>query len=166
MAVLGQLPHLNILRPFSDSYRGMSMTCRSKGFPKLRALKLWKLCVQVWTVEEGAMPCLRELEIRSCQNLRPIQGLHNVTSLKKLALTNMPMLFDYKSLLQRKPTGKKKNQETIATPQRPGGNPNKAVVDQAMSSKALDEDTAMFISMSHEFKEEGIKLFQKRDHEG
>ncbi|KAI9160312.1 hypothetical protein LWI28_007008 [Acer negundo] len=135
MAVLGQLPHLNILRPFSDSYRGMSMTCRSKGFPKLRALKLWKLCVQVWTVEEGAMPCLRELEIRSCQNLRPIQGLHNVT---------------------RKPTGKKKNQETIATPQRPGGNPNKAVVDQAMSSKALDEDTAMFISMSHEFKEEVV----------
>ncbi|KAI9191924.1 hypothetical protein LWI28_015588 [Acer negundo] len=65
-----------------------------------------------------------------------------------------------------KPTGKKKNQETVAAPQRPGGKPSKAAVDRATSSKALDEDTAMFISMSQEFKEEGIKLFQKRDHEG
>ncbi|KAK3218252.1 hypothetical protein Dsin_012222 [Dipteronia sinensis] len=40
MVVLGQLPHLNILRLFSDSYRGTRMTCRSNGFPKLRALKL------------------------------------------------------------------------------------------------------------------------------
>ncbi|KAK3211732.1 hypothetical protein Dsin_016438 [Dipteronia sinensis] len=64
-----------------------------------------------------------------------------------------------------KPTGKKKNQETVAAPQRPGGKPSKAV-DRSTSSKALDEDTAMFISMSQEFKEEGIKLFQKRDHEG
>lgn len=34
------------------------------------------------------------------------------------------------------------------------------------SPKALDKDTAVFISMSQELKEEGNKLFQKRDHEG
>ncbi|XP_022729924.1 protein PHOX1-like isoform X1 [Durio zibethinus] len=34
------------------------------------------------------------------------------------------------------------------------------------SSKAYDEDTAVFIAMSQELKEEGNKLFQKRDHEG
>lgn len=32
--------------------------------------------------------------------------------------------------------------------------------------KAFDEDTAVFINMSQELKEEGNKLFQKRDHEG
>ncbi|EOY31244.1 PB1 domain - like 10 [Theobroma cacao] len=34
------------------------------------------------------------------------------------------------------------------------------------SSKAYDKDTAIFIAMSQELKEEGNKLFQKRDHEG
>lgn len=34
------------------------------------------------------------------------------------------------------------------------------------SSKAFDEDTAIFINMSQELKEEGNKLFQKHDHEG
>ena len=34
------------------------------------------------------------------------------------------------------------------------------------NSKAHDEDTVVFIAMSQELKEEGNKLFQKRDHEG
>ncbi|KAG6769281.1 hypothetical protein POTOM_024901 [Populus tomentosa] len=34
------------------------------------------------------------------------------------------------------------------------------------SPKALDKDIAVFIAMSQELKEEGNKLFQKRDHEG
>ncbi|KAL0291037.1 UNVERIFIED_CONTAM: protein PHOX1 [Sesamum angustifolium] len=34
------------------------------------------------------------------------------------------------------------------------------------NSKAFDEDTAIFINMSQELKEEGNKLFQKHDHEG
>lgn len=33
-------------------------------------------------------------------------------------------------------------------------------------SKAFDEDTAVFIKMSKELKEEGNRFFQKRDHEG
>ncbi|KAL9673631.1 hypothetical protein QQ045_029892 [Rhodiola kirilowii] len=37
----------------------------------------------------------------------------------------------------------------------------------ARSTKSvIDEDTAMFISMAQELKDEGNKLFQKRDHEG
>ncbi|KAI9159727.1 hypothetical protein LWI28_001347 [Acer negundo] len=60
MPVLGKLPHLNILRLLSTSYIGEEMTCLSTGFPKLHQLKLWELPVRVWTVEEGAMPCLRE----------------------------------------------------------------------------------------------------------
>lgn len=75
-----------------------------------------------------------------------------------------------------KPTGKKKNQETVATPapaahragDNKGGGKQSKGADRAAAagSKAFDEDTAMFISMSQELKEEGNKLFQKRDHEG
>ncbi|KAK1407895.1 hypothetical protein QVD17_39522 [Tagetes erecta] len=58
-----------------------------------------------------------------------------------------------------KPTGKKKLQQVVA----------ERVVRQnkaERSSKQIDEDTAVFIQMSQELKEEGNKLFQKRDNEG
>ncbi|XP_027330142.1 protein PHOX1-like [Abrus precatorius] len=57
-----------------------------------------------------------------------------------------------------KPTGKKKDHES------PKANGNNKPMERA-SSKAFDDDTAMFINMSHELKEEGNKLFQKKDHE-
>ncbi|KAK1557319.1 hypothetical protein Q3G72_022398 [Acer saccharum] len=43
-----------------------------------------------------AMPCLRELEIRSCQHLGDVTGLQNVTTLKELVLTNIPNDFGAK----------------------------------------------------------------------
>ncbi|ESW08985.1 hypothetical protein PHAVU_009G091100 [Phaseolus vulgaris] len=58
-----------------------------------------------------------------------------------------------------KPTGKKKGIDAT-----PGAANSHA--KSAKSSKAFDEDTAMFINMSQEFREEGNKLFQKKDHEG
>ncbi|KAL5559747.1 hypothetical protein UlMin_035958 [Ulmus minor] len=61
-----------------------------------------------------------------------------------------------------KPTGKKKEQET----QKPGNANSKPSKPSDKSSKAFDEDTAIFINMSQELKEDGNKLFQKRDHEG
>lgn len=57
-----------------------------------------------------------------------------------------------------KPMGKKKLQAGV-----------EKVVKQSKaerSSKQIDEDTAVFIQMSQELKEEGNKLFQKRDNEG
>ncbi|KAG4944275.1 hypothetical protein JHK85_048921 [Glycine max] len=45
-------------------------------------------------------------------------------------------------------------------------NNNKRVAVVAVSSSALDDDTAMFINMSQELREEGNRLFQKKDHEG
>ncbi|KAM5564412.1 protein PHOX1 [Rosa sericea] len=61
-----------------------------------------------------------------------------------------------------KPTGKKKDHDV----QKPGnaGSKQSKAVDR--NSKALDEDTAIFINMSQELREEGNKLFQKRDSEG
>ncbi|KAJ7966214.1 Octicosapeptide/Phox/Bem1p domain-containing protein / tetratricopeptide repeat-containing protein [Quillaja saponaria] len=61
-----------------------------------------------------------------------------------------------------KPTGKKKEQ---ASPKlgNANGKPSKP---SERTSKAFDEDTTMFINMSQELKEEGNRLFQKKDHEG
>lgn len=59
-----------------------------------------------------------------------------------------------------KPAGKKKDHET------PKANSKKGGWERSSSSKALDDDTAMFINMSQELREEGNKLFQKKDHEG
>ncbi|XWS26189.1 hypothetical protein CRYUN_Cryun26dG0009700 [Craigia yunnanensis] len=65
-----------------------------------------------------------------------------------------------------KPTGKKKIQEA-ARKVVEANKQNKAAAAAAdRTSKAFDEDTAIFINMSQELKEEGNRLFQKRDHEG
>ncbi|GAY38369.1 hypothetical protein CUMW_036170 [Citrus unshiu] len=97
MPLLEELAHLNILRLYRGAYLGGEMTCKSGGFPQLRVLKLWNLfSLEEWTVEKGAMPRLRELEIRSCNNLKPPQpqGLQNLTNtLKEFVLTNMPSTF-------------------------------------------------------------------------
>lgn len=60
-----------------------------------------------------------------------------------------------------KPTGKKKPEGA-----KQGNAPSKPSKGSDRNSKAFDEDTAIFITMSQELKEEGNKLFQKHDHEG
>ncbi|XP_031278383.1 disease resistance protein RPM1-like [Pistacia vera] len=93
MPILGQLTHLKVLRLFAHSYIGEDMTC-TDGFPQLRVLKLWVLpSLCGWTIEKGAMPVLKELEIRYCRNLKKLEGLNNVTSLRELILTNMKEKF-------------------------------------------------------------------------
>lgn len=61
-----------------------------------------------------------------------------------------------------KPTGKNKIQ--VGSKSKDGNVKQTKVSDR--TSKAFDEDTAVFITMSQELKEEGNKLFQKHDHEG
>lgn len=61
-----------------------------------------------------------------------------------------------------KPIGKKKPE----APKQKQGSASKPSKGSDRSSKAFDEDTAIFINMSQEFKEEGNKLFQKHDYEG
>ena len=94
MPFLGCLQELNILRLLRDSYLGKQMTCLREGFPKLCVLKLWMLDgLENWIVEVGAMPCLRELEIRRCNRLKRPEGLKQITTLKEVILTNMPQQF-------------------------------------------------------------------------
>ena len=94
MPILGQLHHLKILRLLGYSYLGKQMTCLPKGFPELRVLKLWMLDnMEEWIVKNGAMPRLRELEIRQCVGLNLPKELQFMTSLKEIILTNMPEQF-------------------------------------------------------------------------
>ncbi|XP_044478629.1 putative disease resistance RPP13-like protein 3 [Mangifera indica] len=100
MPVLGDLPNLKILRLFADSYVGEdNLVCVTpnpdKKFPHLRVLKLWKLNMGFLTFEKNSMPCLRELEIRSCNRNLFISGLENLTALKEIGFTNMPSRFSY-----------------------------------------------------------------------
>ncbi|KAF5773432.1 putative 43kDa postsynaptic protein [Helianthus annuus] len=60
-----------------------------------------------------------------------------------------------------KPTGKKKSQSGVEKPTKQ----NKTASSER-ASKLIDEDTAVFIQMAQELKEEGNKLFQKHDNEG
>ncbi|KAL4597581.1 hypothetical protein ACB092_11G000800 [Castanea dentata] len=91
MPELGRLPKLKTLRLFSCSYAGSKMKSPRGHFPELRVFKLWKLeKLEKWTVEEDSMPQLLELEIRSCKELKTLDGLQLLHALKELILTNMP----------------------------------------------------------------------------
>ncbi|XP_023873080.2 probable disease resistance protein RF9 [Quercus suber] len=89
MPILGKLRYLNCLRLFRNSYLGEDMTCRAGEFPQLRVLKLWMLeHLEKWTVMEGTMPLLKELEIRLCPKLKLREKLP--LTLKDVVLINMP----------------------------------------------------------------------------
>ncbi|XP_050233011.1 putative disease resistance protein At1g59780 [Mercurialis annua] len=94
MQMLAGLPSLVNLRLFSGSFTGQKMVCTSRGFPKLQVLKLWELDpLEEWSIEEGALPGLKCLEIKSCRHLKMLpDGLQHVKTLCKLKLSNVPVL--------------------------------------------------------------------------
>ncbi|XP_050160340.1 probable disease resistance RPP8-like protein 2 [Malus sylvestris] len=70
MAMLGELRRLRSLSFYYGSYLGTDMVCYRDGFPFLLLLKLWNLeNLRILVLQKGAMPNLRKLDIRSCQNL-------------------------------------------------------------------------------------------------
>ncbi|XP_013469267.2 putative disease resistance RPP13-like protein 3 [Medicago truncatula] len=92
MKLLKYFSELRILCLLADSYMGHTMVCESQSFPKLHALKFWVLKqLEEWKIEQGALPCLRQLEIRLCPNLKMLpNGLKHVNTLLELKLTDMP----------------------------------------------------------------------------
>jgi hypothetical protein len=93
LQILEAFPNLRTLCLHADSYIGKTMACKSNSFPQLHFLKFWKLeQLEEWKLEPGALPCLRQLEIRSCPRLQMLpDGLKHVNTLLELKLTNMPM---------------------------------------------------------------------------
>ncbi|CAL5208482.1 unnamed protein product [Lathyrus oleraceus] len=93
MTLLKDFPNLRTLCLLAESYVGTTMVCESQSFPQLRVLKLWMLeQLDEWIIGPGTLPCLRQLEIRSCPRLKMLpDGLKHVNTLLELKLTNMPM---------------------------------------------------------------------------
>ncbi|EOA26631.1 hypothetical protein CARUB_v10022695mg [Capsella rubella] len=69
-----------------------------------------------------------------------------------------------------KPTGKKRNKSEIpyteASGSNGGGGKTGKSFDRSTTTKSFDDDMTIFINRALELKDEGNKLFQKRDHEG
>ncbi|KAE8725207.1 CC-NBS-LRR class disease resistance protein [Hibiscus syriacus] len=95
MPTLEKLPNLRVLELHEEAFTGKEMFCSAQGFPKLESLSLIHLDHLVeWEVEEGAMPCLRQLQIEWCRGLMMLPGgLRFVTTLQQLKIEGMPKEF-------------------------------------------------------------------------
>uniref|UniRef100_A0A7N2LML6 NB-ARC domain-containing protein n=1 Tax=Quercus lobata TaxID=97700 RepID=A0A7N2LML6_QUELO len=94
MPALDKLPNLKSLCFYSGSYERREMVCSRGRFTKLLVLKLWKLeMIEELQVEEGAMQNLRELDIRSCKELKFPTGLKHLKNLRELNSWGMPEEF-------------------------------------------------------------------------
>ncbi|XP_056176554.1 probable disease resistance protein RF45 [Syzygium oleosum] len=91
MGVLGKLKCLTALRLFASSYEGKTLSVSAGTFPSLRVLKLWKLeNLTEWTIQENAMQCLEDLEIKDCKKLKTIDGLWQIETLEVITLVRVP----------------------------------------------------------------------------
>ncbi|XP_039129101.1 probable disease resistance protein RF9 [Dioscorea cayenensis subsp. rotundata] len=87
---LGKLDNLQVLRLRHHAFVGREMICSEKGFPQLKVLELNSLHeLKLWSIEDEAMPKLRELEIEKCPLRMLPQGLPKVTSLQELKVIGM-----------------------------------------------------------------------------
>ncbi|KAL0414089.1 UNVERIFIED_CONTAM: putative disease resistance protein [Sesamum radiatum] len=96
MEILEKLPMLRKLTFWRHSYVGRKMVCSARGFPKLTSLMFSSLGnLEEWKVEERAMPNLSNLVILDCEKLEMIpEGLKFITTLKRLAIGDMPKKFE------------------------------------------------------------------------
>ncbi|KAF8035529.1 hypothetical protein BT93_C1530 [Corymbia citriodora subsp. variegata] len=79
MPELGSLlRHLRTFRLLANSFLGTSLRFGENGFPSLMILKIWKLPkLKMLIIEKGAMPNLRELELRHLESFETIKGLES-----------------------------------------------------------------------------------------
>ncbi|KAK8633396.1 hypothetical protein V6N13_014242 [Hibiscus sabdariffa] len=92
MPTLEQLPNLRVLELYFDVFLRKKMICSAQGFAKLESLSLWQLDnLERWKVDEGAMPCLQQLEIGACERLKRLpNGLRFIKTLQELNIIAMP----------------------------------------------------------------------------
>uniref|UniRef100_A0A804JYB3 Uncharacterized protein n=1 Tax=Musa acuminata subsp. malaccensis TaxID=214687 RepID=A0A804JYB3_MUSAM len=91
---LATLPNLERLFLLDEAVVGSVLVFPKGGFSRLQYLSLWTLQdLKEWRVEEGAMPCLRELRLLDCSNMRMLpEGLRGLTQLKLFELHGMPII--------------------------------------------------------------------------
>ncbi|MED6184758.1 hypothetical protein PIB30_117991 [Stylosanthes scabra] len=91
LQIVKDLPNLRSLSLLAESYTGKEFVCKSSCFPQLRILKLWGLkLLEDWSIEQEALPCLEQLEIRSCESLKMVpDGLQYVSTLIEFKVMDM-----------------------------------------------------------------------------
>ncbi|TXG75240.1 hypothetical protein ES332_1Z004700v1 [Gossypium tomentosum] len=84
-----------ILQLHEEAFIGKEMFCSGQAVAKLKSLSLKELnFLEEWKVSEGAMPCLRRLEIENCRQLKKLpDGLRFIATLKELKIGKMPKTF-------------------------------------------------------------------------
>nr|KJB45741.1 hypothetical protein B456_007G324700 [Gossypium raimondii] len=95
MPTLAKLPYLSMLELHEEAFIGKEMFCCGQAFAKLESLSLKELdFLEEWKVSEGAMPCLRRLEIENCRQLKKLpDGLRFIATLQELKIESMPKTF-------------------------------------------------------------------------
>lgn len=93
--ILEKLPNLRVLYLVAMDLQGAEMVFCATGFLQLRELHLLYLTnLEVWKVEQGAMPLLSDLRILECSNLKMLPDqLRFLKNLKKLQILHMPREF-------------------------------------------------------------------------
>ncbi|XP_010482114.1 PREDICTED: disease resistance protein RPP8-like isoform X2 [Camelina sativa] len=91
MPILEKLLRLKSVELRHQAFVGRKMVCSKGGFPQLCALDISEEEeLEVWTVEEFSMPCLRTLTMHDCKKLQALpDGLKYITSLKELTVEGM-----------------------------------------------------------------------------
>ncbi|OMO66081.1 Disease resistance protein [Corchorus olitorius] len=91
MPTLEKLHSLRRLKLLEGTYWGKEMVCSSGNFRQLEILKISDLVVlENWIVEEGAMPSLKLLELKSCQSLKMMPELQHIRTLLELRVGFYP----------------------------------------------------------------------------
>lgn len=95
MTVLEKVPNLKYLKFIEESYLGEKISCSANGFPKLGVLHIEHFInLKEWTIEAGAMPNIRYLEIYHCYKLKMVpEGLRDLTTLQELVFAGQPGFF-------------------------------------------------------------------------
>ncbi|RZC90028.1 hypothetical protein C5167_029094 [Papaver somniferum] len=89
MTAFQNLPKLRILNIYLCGHLGEKLKCSPKGFPQLQYLSLGQFNeVKEWTVDQGAMPNLKELHMKDFAKLEMLpEGLRFITALEKLEIS-------------------------------------------------------------------------------
>ncbi|KAI3900433.1 hypothetical protein MKW92_009623 [Papaver armeniacum] len=96
METLQYLPNLKLLKLLDWAFDGEEMVCSTKGFPQLQVLHIYYMGqLNKWTIDQGGMPCLKELELSWLKELRMLpEGLRFITTLTKLTIYKMPRILE------------------------------------------------------------------------
>lgn len=72
ISIIGRLPQLEILKLLYNAFKGSEWNMKDYEFPRLKFLKLDSLDIQGWIGDEGYLPQLERLALRSCEKLEMI----------------------------------------------------------------------------------------------